>query len=1411
MSGKELDLALRVHADLTQGSQALETLSETIVGVGEGAQQANSKLAETSRVIDDLGASGASASQQLGQVGESAEQQAQRIQAMVAASLQAQAAIQGAVATNQRLDDSLKANNANWQESADSQTAAMNEYHNAERALAAQAVAQQQAAEQAAAAAEAFEEQEAALAKLLGQIDPVVRELGRLDQMEEQLRGFKASGILDPEGFDIYNAKVQEMRSRLGESADAMQDSAAATREQEAALARLQGQIDPVVRELNRLNQMEQQLRSFRDSGVLDQAGFDAYNRKLQEQRTRLTESSEAMRTAGMTAGQYRQAIQQLPAQLTDVATSLATGMPLWMVAIQQGGQITDSFGGISNILKLLGDRLRSFFGIASGSSDSGVTALGQELASLAVQQVAVANGSAQAGESLADLAENANTAAEATENAQKAAGALNGAVSAVPTNYLAVLAAVTPLALAIGVLSVAALKGIEDINEFNEALIASGNYAGKTTSQLIDLRNELAGGEHFSEAQTAILALVQDGRLAGDTFDAVAAAATEMSAATGKSAGDVAKQFSSARSDVVALAAELSSQYHVVTASTYEQIRALQEQGQSMDALRVLAGEVAGEMKRRNDEISESTRGIAKLWDDATAALGRYWAQLKSGLSANKQEFELQVLRQQVEDIDKGFWVSNKARDSLKQQYLERIAVLEKGLKAGEEERKSQQDRQEANAKYVASSKALNAELDKASPAKKRAAAIRDLNKEFMDLLESAERLGERSPLLAGVEYDGKSFSGGAYDELLKGVEDRYKDPKKPKPPRTPTTHLDNTDVTAAKNQLEQLQADFKNSQANLDAQQKAGLLSYSDYVAQRSDLIRQEKDAVTAAYQQQIAALEELRNKSTTNASQRIDLDQKIAQSRSDMVKAQKKADSDLSVLLTNEQGRLIKEAQAVKTYTDALRQQYDALVQQGARAAASVGMGANQRNLFEQQSNLDDRLAQQRLELASQYGDGARGMSLDEYNAKVQALESNHAAMTQQLRSNYAELQVAQADWTNGASAAFADYVDSANNAAGQTYQLFSNAFSGVEDALVKVVTTGKASFDDLLQTISADLARMAIRDLEADALKGLKNMLGGGQQEDSGVSMTVGAAAVSASATELAVAGTSLVTGAAAISAAAATLAAASGSGGVGAIAGAGGGLTMESIVAGAGAPSDAVSWPGAEAATVSADAISSASTQGAAAMGEAITAASSQGSGLFGSTLSGIFSGGADLFSGLFGSLFGGGSGATGAAGAAGGGGGWMQLAMTAASMFLADGGHVRGPGTSTSDSIPAMLSDNEFVTRAAVVRQPGMLPILHDINARGMTALYDLDARVRHATGGLAGVPAPAMPAPSMPGGRPADPASKLSANVTNRLRIINAQDPEDAVRRQAETPAFEKAVLNIIGGNPSAVKELLG
>jgi hypothetical protein len=61
--------------------------------------------------------------------------------------------------------------------------------------------------------------------------------------------------------------------------------------------------------------------------------------------------------------------------------------------------------------------------------------------------------------------------------------------------------------------------------------------------------------------------------------------------------------------------------------------------------------------------------------------------------------------------------------------------------------------------------------------------------------------------------------------------------------------------------------------------------------------------------------------------------------------------------------------------------------------------------------------------------------------------------------------------------------------------------------------------------------------------------------------------------------------------------------------------------------------------------------------------------------------------------------------------ASSGGGGSGQAGPVAA----ASGGHIRGPGTSTSDSIPAWLSDNEFVVRAAAVRKYGV-GLLNAIN-----------------------------------------------------------------------------------------------
>ncbi|MEK7891239.1 phage tail length tape measure family protein [Burkholderia contaminans] len=109
------------------------------------------------------------------------------------------------------------------------------------------------------------------------------------------------------------------------------------------------------------------------------------------------------------------------------------------------------------------------------------------------------------------------------------------------------------------------------------------------------------------------------------------------------------------------------------------------------------------------------------------------------------------------------------------------------------------------------------------------------------------------------------------------------------------------------------------------------------------------------------------------------------------------------------------------------------------------------------------------------------------------------------------------------------------------------------------------------------------------------------------------------------------------------------------------------------------------------------------------------------------------------YTGLLGMLF---DGALSSAGGMGGSAyGFTPLSSIAGSgalfglgagMKFAGGGLISGPGTGTSDSILARVSNREFIVRADVVSQPGVLPMLEDLNnGRGMSRLP------KFASGGL--------------------------------------------------------------------------
>jgi hypothetical protein len=115
---------------------------------------------------------------------------------------------------------------------------------------------------------------------------------------------------------------------------------------------------------------------------------------------------------------------------------------------------------------------------------------------------------------------------------------------------------------------------------------------------------------------------------------------------------------------------------------------------------------------------------------------------------------------------------------------------------------------------------------------------------------------------------------------------------------------------------------------------------------------------------------------------------------------------------------------------------------------------------------------------------------------------------------------------------------------------------------------------------------------------------------------------------------------------------------------------------------------------------------------------------------------------------------------------------------------FAEGGFVSGPGTSTSDSVPARLSNGEFVVNAkAVQRHRALLEVL---NSGGSVAHF--------AAGGLVGPGSMPAPAVSPPAG---GPTISISAPITlqaqggtpeqnQELARMMGQQVEGAMRRVA-------------------------
>lgn len=425
--------------------------------------------------------------------------------------------------------------------------------------------------------------------------------------------------------------------------------------------------------------------------------------------------------------------------------------------------------------------------------------------------------------------------------------GGIGPAIKGVGTYVMGLVNPFTLAAAAVGFLGLAYYKGTQEQDEFYKSLVLTGNLVGKTSGQLADIAASagIAADSTTGKAASTLNQLVSSGKVAGDSLERVTIAIVKISDATGIATEKLASDFNDLAADPVAAITKLNDQYHFLTLATYNQIKALQDEGNQQDAARVATDAYANAMQQRANDIHQNLGLLESAWESlGKTAKGAWDAMLNIGREQTLTD-KLATLNENIAEAQKGqkdggFWNSFSARftnlpEMIKQRdLLESVANLQgdvtkgqaKAKEAEQQRIKTQQEADRVNQQYL-------------SNADKRNKAIKQQS-EF---------------LKAGA------ITAEQYAKNVSRINEMYKDPKEPKQKAytedAATRLLDqiNQQTAAMQSQLDASDKLNSATQARIKFEQQiADLKSKTQLTADQKSILSR-SDEILQAYKQQEA----------------------------------------------------------------------------------------------------------------------------------------------------------------------------------------------------------------------------------------------------------------------------------------------------------------------------------------------------------------------------------------------------------------------------------------------------------------------------------------------------------------------------------------------------------------------------
>lgn len=180
-----------------------------------------------------------------------------------------------------------------------------------------------------------------------------------------------------------------------------------------------------------------------------------------------------------------------------------------------------------------------------------------------------------------------------------------------------------TLLAGAAGAVAIALAKGSLESTAFVRSLVLSGNAAGVTAGRLADMAQAIGklSGVTVGQAAEALAQMAASGRVGAEGLERYTAAAIELQRVGGAAVKDTVAAFADLGKSPLDAALKLNEATNFLTTSTYQQIKALEEQGRTTEAARTAQDAYAAAIEQRAPQIVAQLGLIERAWIDIKQA----------------------------------------------------------------------------------------------------------------------------------------------------------------------------------------------------------------------------------------------------------------------------------------------------------------------------------------------------------------------------------------------------------------------------------------------------------------------------------------------------------------------------------------------------------------------------------------------------------------------------------------------------------------------------------------------------------------------------------------------------------------------------------------------------------------------